>query len=69
VPGQRFAGGRGATPFGTIFSRTSRGAETGSAAAGSSFRRALAGRDRRAFYPTFPYDHFTNVSDDDDHAL
>ncbi|HEV7411067.1 MAG TPA: c-type cytochrome, partial [Bradyrhizobium sp.] len=38
----------------------------------AAFRRAMRSgvdRDGRHLYPTFPYDHFTNVSDDDDRAL
>jgi mono/diheme cytochrome c family protein len=31
--------------------------------------RSGVDREGRHLYPTFPYDHFTNVSDDDDRAL
>ena len=73
--GQDFAGGLPvATPFGTIYSSNiTPDAETGIGHwPESAFRRAMrAGVDRngRHLYPTFPYDHFTNVSDEDDRAL
>jgi mono/diheme cytochrome c family protein len=73
--GEAFAGGLPVpTPFGTIFSSNitpdpatgiGRWSET-------AFRRAMrdgVDRDGRHLYPTFPYDHFTNVSDEDDSAL
>jgi mono/diheme cytochrome c family protein len=73
--GKAFAGGLPVpTPFGTIYSSNI----TPDAATGigrwpeAAFRRAMrTGVDRagRHLYPTFPYDHFTNVSDDDDRAL
>jgi mono/diheme cytochrome c family protein len=72
---KNFAGGRPvATPFGTIFSSNiTPDAETGIGRwSEAAFRRAmLAGvdRDGRHLYPTFPYDHFTNVSDNDNRAL
>ena len=31
--------------------------------------RSGVDREGRHLYPTFPYDHFTNVSDEDDRAL
>jgi len=40
--------------------------------AGTAFRRAMrsgVNRDGQHLYPTFPYDHFTNVTDADDQAL
>jgi mono/diheme cytochrome c family protein len=73
--GKDFAGGVAVpTPFGTIYSSnitpdTETGIGNWSEAA---FRRAMrSGVDRegRHLYPTFPYDHFTNVSDTDDRAL
>jgi mono/diheme cytochrome c family protein len=70
-----FAGGVAVpTPFGTIFSSNI----TPDAATGigrwseAAFRRAMRSgvdRDGRHLYPTFPYDHFTNVTDADDQAL
>ncbi len=73
--GKRFAGGLPVpTPFGTIFSSNT----TPDAATGigqwpeEAFRRAMrsgVNRDGQHLYPTFPYDHFTNVADEDDHAL
>jgi mono/diheme cytochrome c family protein len=73
--GKSFAGGVPVpTPFGTIFSSNiSPDAETGIGRwPEAAFRRAMrSGVDRngRHLYPTFPYDHFTNVSDEDDQAL
>jgi mono/diheme cytochrome c family protein len=73
--GENFAGGVPVpTPFGTIFSSNiTPDAETGIGRwSEEAFRRAMrAGVDRegRHLYPTFPYDHFTHVSDDDDRAL
>jgi mono/diheme cytochrome c family protein len=70
-----FAGGLPVpTPFGTIYSSNiTPDAETGIGRwPEAAFRRAMrSGVDRagRHLYPTFPYDHFTNVSDDDDRAL
>src|ERR1700685_4467645 len=62
------------TPFGTIYSSNiTPDAETGIGRwSEAAFRRAMrSGVDRegRHLYPTFPYDHFTNVSDQDDRAL
>jgi mono/diheme cytochrome c family protein len=73
--GKNFAGGLPVpTPFGTIYSSNiTPDAETGIGRwSEQAFRRAMrSGVDRegRHLYPTFPYDHFTNVSDDDDRAL
>jgi mono/diheme cytochrome c family protein len=62
------------TPFGTIYSSNI----TPDAATGigrwpeAAFRRAMRSgvdRDGHHLYPTFPYDHFVNVTDDDDRAL
>ncbi|MEA2346204.1 MAG: hypothetical protein QOF63_4373 [Thermoanaerobaculia bacterium] len=70
-----FAGGLPVpTPFGTIYSSNiTPDAETGIGRwPEAAFRRAMrsgVARDGRHLYPTFPYDHFTNVSDDDDRAL
>jgi mono/diheme cytochrome c family protein len=72
---KNFAGGLPVpTPFGTVFSSNiTPDAETGIGRwSEDAFRRAMrSGVDRegRHLYPTFPYDHFTNVSDDDDRAL
>ncbi len=62
------------TPFGTIFSSNiTRDAETGIGWwPEEAFRRAMrsgVNRDGQHLYPTFPYDHFTNVTGEDDHAL
>ncbi|HVX78676.1 MAG TPA: cytochrome c [Bradyrhizobium sp.] len=73
--GASFAGGRPVpTPFGTIYSSNiTPDPETGIGRwSEEAFRRAMrsgVGRDGQHLYPTFPYDHFTNVSDDDDRAL
>src|SRR3979490_2954579 len=73
--GRNFAGGLPVpTPFGTIFSSNiTPDSETGIGRwPEAAFRRAMRSgvdRDGRHLYPTFPYDHFTNVSDDDDQAL
>jgi mono/diheme cytochrome c family protein len=73
--GKDFAGGLAVpTPFGSVFSSNiTPDAETGIGRwSEEAFRRAMrSGVDRegRHLYPTFPYDHFTNVSDDDDRAL
>jgi mono/diheme cytochrome c family protein len=70
-----FAGGLPVpTPFGTIYSSNiTPDAETGIGRwPEAAFRRAMrtgVDREGRHLYPTFPYDHFTNVSDDDDRAL
>ena len=62
------------TPFGTIYSSNiTPDAETGIGRwSEAAFRRAMRSgvdRDGQHLYPTFPYDHFTNVSDEDDRAL
>src|SRR3979490_565396 len=73
--GRGCAGGLpGPTPFGTIYSSNiTPDSETGIGRwPEAAFRRAMRSgvdRDGRHLYPTFPYDHFTNVSDDDDQAL
>src|ERR1700730_17085298 len=73
--GKSFAGGLPVpTPFGTIFSSNiTPDAETGIGRwPEAAFRRAMQSgvdRDGEHLYPTFPYDHFTNVSDEDDRAL
>jgi mono/diheme cytochrome c family protein len=73
--GKNFAGGLPVpTPFGTIFSSNiTPDAETGigrwSEAAFARAMRSGVDREGRHLYPTFPYDHFTNVSDADDRAL
>ena len=73
--GKDFAGGLPVpTPFGTIFSSNiTPDAETGIGQwSEAAFRRAMrsgVNRDGQHLYPTFPYDHFTNVTDEDDRAL
>jgi len=73
--GKSFAGGVPVpTPFGTIFSSNiTPDGETGIGRwPESAFRRAMRSgvdRDGQHLYPTFPYDHFTNVTDADDQAL
>ena len=73
--GANYAGGLPVpTPFGTIFSSNiTPDAETGIGAwSEEAFVRAMrsgVSRNGRHLYPTFPYDHFTNVSDADDRAL
>src|SRR6201985_1260274 len=73
--GGSFAGGLPVpTPFGTIYSpNITPDPDTGIGRwSEEAFRRAMrSGVDRegRHLYPTFPYDHFTNVSDEDDRAL
>jgi mono/diheme cytochrome c family protein len=73
--GKDYAGGLPVpTPFGTIYSSNiTPDAETGIGRwPEAAFRRAMrsgVNRDGQHLYPTFPYDHFTNVSDDDDRAL
>jgi mono/diheme cytochrome c family protein len=73
--GRDFAGGLPVpTPFGTIYSSNiTPDAETGIGRwPEAAFRRAMrSGVDRSGqhLYPTFPYDHFTNVNDEDDQAL
>jgi mono/diheme cytochrome c family protein len=73
--GASFAGGLPVpTPFGTIYSSNiTPDPDTGIGRWPElAFRRAMrSGVDREGqhLYPTFPYDHFTNVSDEDDAAL
>jgi mono/diheme cytochrome c family protein len=73
--GKNFAGGLPVpTPFGTIYSSNiTPDGETGIGRwSEAAFRRAMqsgVNRDGQHLYPTFPYDHFTHVSDDDDRAL
>jgi mono/diheme cytochrome c family protein len=73
--GNNFAGGLPVpTPFGTIYSSNiTPDPETGIGRwPEAAFRRAMrsgVNREGQHHYPTFPYDHFTNVSDDDDQAL
>jgi mono/diheme cytochrome c family protein len=73
--GKAFAGGVPVpTPFGTIFSSNiTPDPESGIGRwSEAAFRRAMrSGVDRAGhhLYPTFPYDHFTNVTDEDDRAL
>jgi mono/diheme cytochrome c family protein len=73
--GKAFAGGLAVpTPFGAIYSSNiTPDPDTGIGRwSEAAFRRAMrSGVDRagRHLYPTFPYDHFTNVSDEDDRAL
>jgi mono/diheme cytochrome c family protein len=73
--GQAFAGGLPVpTPFGTVYSSNiTPDADTGIGRwSEAAFRRAMrsgVNRDGQHLYPTFPYDHFTNVSDEDDQAL
>jgi mono/diheme cytochrome c family protein len=73
--GPAFAGGLPVpTPFGTIYSSNiTPDPDTGIGRwSEDAFRRAMRfGVDRAGhhLYPTFPYDHFTNVNDEDDRAL
>jgi len=73
--GKFFAGGLAVpTPFGAIYSSNiTPDPETGIGRwSEAAFQRAMrSGVDRGGhhLYPTFPYDHFTNVSDEDDRAL
>jgi mono/diheme cytochrome c family protein len=73
--GKDFAGGLPVpTPFGTIYSSNiTPDAETGIGRwPETAFRRAMrsgVNRDGQHLYPTFPYDHFTKVTDTDDQAL
>ena len=73
--GKSFAGGLAVpTPFGAIYSSNiTPDPETGIGRwSEAAFQRAMrSGVDRGGhhLYPTFPYDHFTNVSDEDDRAL
>jgi mono/diheme cytochrome c family protein len=73
--GKAFAGGLPVpTPFGAIYSSNiTPDPETGIGRwPEAAFRRAMRfGVDRAGYhlYPTFPYDHFTNVNDEDNRAL
>jgi mono/diheme cytochrome c family protein len=73
--GRDFAGGLPVpTAFGTIYSTNiTPDPETGIGRwSEAAFRRAMRSgvdRDGQHLYPTFPYDHFTNVTDEDDRAL
>jgi mono/diheme cytochrome c family protein len=73
--GKAFAGGLPVpTPFGAVYSSNiTPDPETGIGRwSEAAFQRAMrAGVDRAGqhLYPTFPYDHFTNVTDEDDRAL
>lgn len=73
--GKAFAGGLPVpTPFGTIFSANitpdpATGIGRWSEQAFARAMRSGVSRDGAHLYPTFPYDHFTNVSDDDNRAL
>src|SRR6202140_4239474 len=73
--GKAFAGGLPVpTPFGTVYSSNiTPDPDTGIGRwSEAAFRRAMrsgVNRDGAHLYPTFPYDHFTNVSDEDDQAL
>ena len=72
---KNFAGGLPVpTPFGMIFSSNiTPDVETGIGKwSEAAFRRAMrsgVNREGQHLYPTFPYDHFTHVSDEDDRAL
>jgi mono/diheme cytochrome c family protein len=62
------------TPFGTVFSTNitpdpDSGIGRWSEAAFARAMKAGVDRDGHHLYPTFPYDHFTNVTDEDIHAL
>jgi mono/diheme cytochrome c family protein len=73
--GKDFAGGLPVpTPFGVVFSSNiTPDTETGIGEwSEAAFGRAMSSgvnREGRHLYPTFPYDHFTNVTDEDDRAL
>src|SRR6202166_4169904 len=73
--GKNFAGGLPVpTPFGAIYSSNiTPDPDTGIGRwSEAAFRRAMrSGIDRAGqhLYPTFPYDHFTNVTNEDDRAL
>jgi len=76
APGGKFLAGGFAvpTPFGAIYSSNiTPDRETGIGRwSEAAFQRAMrSGVDRGGhhLYPTFPYDHFTNVTDEDDRAL
>jgi mono/diheme cytochrome c family protein len=71
----RLAGGRAiATPFGTIYSTNITPDEDTGLGLWSedAFQRAMhdgISRDGHYLYPAFPYDHFTEVTAQDNHAL
>ncbi|MFH0298228.1 cytochrome c [Bradyrhizobium sp. 31Argb] len=73
--GQDFAGGLPVpTPFGVVFSSNiTPDPQTGIGRwSEAAFGRAMStgvNREGQHLYPTFPYDHFTNVTDEDDRAL
>jgi mono/diheme cytochrome c family protein len=73
--GRSFAGGLPVpTPFGTIYSSNiTPDPQTGIGHwSEAAFQRAMGlgvDREGRHLYPTFPYDHFTHVNEDDDRAL
>lgn len=73
--GKPFAGGLPVpTPFGTIYSANitpdpATGIGRWSEQAFARAMRAGVSRDGAHLYPTFPYEHFTNVTDDDNRAL
>jgi mono/diheme cytochrome c family protein len=73
--GKNLAGGLAVpTPFGAIYSSNiTPDPDTGIGRwSEAAFQRAMrSGVDRAGhhLYPTFPYDHFTNVNDEDDRAL
>src|SRR5579863_10530600 len=73
--GKNLAGGFAVpTPFGAIYSSNiTPDPDTGIGRwSEAAFQRAMrSGVDRAGhhLYPTFPYDHFTNVNDEDDRAL
>src|SRR5262249_40308146 len=76
VPGKEaFSGGLAVpTPFGTIYSTNiTPDPDTGIGRwSEAAFQRAMReGVDREGnhLYPAFPYDHFTNVTDEDNRAL
>jgi mono/diheme cytochrome c family protein len=73
--GKTLAGGLAVpTPFGAIYSSNitpdpDSGIGRWSEAAFQRAMRSGVDRGGHHLYPTFPYDHFTNVSDEDDRAL
>lgn len=73
--GSPYAGGLPLpTPFGTIFSTNitpdvETGIGTWSEAAFQRSMRDGVDREGRQLYPAFPYDHFTQATDDDIHAI
>ena len=73
--GRDYAGGVPVpTPFGTVFSTNitpdpDSGIGRWTEAAFERAMKAGVDRDGHHLYPTFPYDHFTNVTDDDNRAL